>query len=436
MTTTPDSTSTSGLLARAFADGTVATIMFEPVEVDGLRVMVATEPARAPVDGELLRLPVSYAEQVAICREHGWVSPWLELCPAWYKAARRKPRSQGLVGSRADQAAMGTLGFTRRFSRRLDEVLVGDGLAFGPWKVWLLHPGLAARGAVNHGMYGEVMPGVPVQVAGTAHDDEHWDYSQLLQPVERYATEIASGRLVDLLDYLAPRVPAHFLEVYRVAPTSTASPAPTAPEVLPVLDRGDRGEAVRRLQGLLDAQWTPLDVDGAFGPATDAAVRTYQDRQGLAVDGVVGAGTWGALLGHPVKTTPGASSSSMGPAPACRRALQDASDRAPRRSRASDGIMGDAAHQLRPSGHNAGNAVDITHDPAGGFDCAEWADLAVDDPRVLYVIWDRHICSRARRAEGWRPYTGANPHDHHMHVEIDPAQRADVSPWPWAPRAA
>ncbi len=56
------------------------------------------------------------------------------------------------------------------------------------------------------------------------------------------------------------------------------------------LRRGDRGEAVRRVQAKLGV--TP---DGIFGPQTEAAVRQFQASRGLVVDGVVGPCTWEAL---------------------------------------------------------------------------------------------------------------------------------------------
>ena len=65
-----------------------------------------------------------------------------------------------------------------------------------------------------------------------------------------------------------------------------------------ILDKGDRGDGVRRLQTQLnELGMGPLVVDGIFGLGTDEAVREFQLRAGLVVDGVVGPATWLALLG-------------------------------------------------------------------------------------------------------------------------------------------
>jgi hypothetical protein len=124
------------------------------------------------------------------------------------------------------------------------------------------------------------------------------------------------------------------------------------------------------------------------------------------------------------------------PAPACRQAIKDANQRWPSRNRASDGILGDARHQKRKSDHNLGNAVDITHDPQSGCDGDLIASLAIKDPRVTYVIWNRKIYNRSRAGEGWRPYRGSNPHTHHCHISIDARSRSDVRPWAWSPQAS
>lgn len=57
-----------------------------------------------------------------------------------------------------------------------------------------------------------------------------------------------------------------------------------------------RGEEIRRIQRrLVELGFGPLDVDGIFGPDTDAAVRRFQAARGLDVDGIVGPRTRRAL---------------------------------------------------------------------------------------------------------------------------------------------
>jgi Putative peptidoglycan binding domain/D-alanyl-D-alanine carboxypeptidase len=64
------------------------------------------------------------------------------------------------------------------------------------------------------------------------------------------------------------------------------------------LRRGSSGPAVAALQERLNRDhpdFSHLVVDGDFGPATEAAVREFQRRAGLAVDGVAGPRTLTAL---------------------------------------------------------------------------------------------------------------------------------------------
>jgi peptidoglycan hydrolase-like protein with peptidoglycan-binding domain len=64
----------------------------------------------------------------------------------------------------------------------------------------------------------------------------------------------------------------------------------------PLVRRGDEQHPVQTLQYLLRARGQAVAVDGSFGPATDAAVRAFQQEKHLAVDGVVGPNTWSALI--------------------------------------------------------------------------------------------------------------------------------------------
>ncbi|MGH2805173.1 MAG: transglycosylase family protein [Thermoleophilaceae bacterium] len=65
-----------------------------------------------------------------------------------------------------------------------------------------------------------------------------------------------------------------------------------------VVERGDRGPAVRRVQSALG-----VTADGVFGPLTHRAVRRFQRRHGLMVDGVVGPQTRKALGLRPFRSS-------------------------------------------------------------------------------------------------------------------------------------
>ena len=73
-----------------------------------------------------------------------------------------------------------------------------------------------------------------------------------------------------------------------------------------MMHKGMRGWDVAALQFLLAGRgYGPGGFDGGFGPNTKAAVLRYQSAAGLAVDGVAGPATLGALRHRRVYSTPG-----------------------------------------------------------------------------------------------------------------------------------
>ena len=60
---------------------------------------------------------------------------------------------------------------------------------------------------------------------------------------------------------------------------------------------GSQGSEVTELQKLLNSNGYNLATDGIYGDKTMAAVKDYQQKNSLDVDGIVGDMTWGALTG-------------------------------------------------------------------------------------------------------------------------------------------
>lgn len=95
----------------------------------------------------------------------------------------------------------------------------------------------------------------------------------------------------------------------------------------------------------------------------------------------------------------------------------------PNRSRASDGTIGDAAHQAVPSDHNPNAqgvvcAMDITHHP-GYLDAHALADRLIihRHPNLKYIISNNRIAG-AWTQWRWVRYAGSNPHDKHIHISV------------------
>ena len=119
----------------------------------------------------------------------------------------------------------------------------------------------------------------------------------------------------------------------------------------------------------------------------------------------------------------------------------------PGRGKASDGTLGNTAHQNRRSDHNPNisdgpfdvvTAIDITDHDASGADMALVAEAIriAQDPRVKYLIHNRKIFAHYHRttrpAWEWGPYSGTNAHLSHMHLSVRKEKNLydDNKPWP------
>lgn len=120
----------------------------------------------------------------------------------------------------------------------------------------------------------------------------------------------------------------------------------------------------------------------------------------------------------------------------------------PQRDHASDGWIGDAAHQDRVSDHNPDGAgtvrafdtdEDLDGDPADkgrdGWSVAEGLRLS-RDARIKYVIYEGRMFS-SYPAGGvapwtWRPYAGENAHRKHVHLSIQPSLAASANTSSWS----
>jgi cell wall-associated NlpC family hydrolase len=109
----------------------------------------------------------------------------------------------------------------------------------------------------------------------------------------------------------------------NAATASAPAPIKLSSSACPTnISYGQKSGCVTELQQLLNKHGAHLGVDGDFGPATLAAVKSYQSGHGLSVDGVVGPKTKASLDGTSTPPPPPPSGSTASKIVAYAKAIE------------------------------------------------------------------------------------------------------------------
>lgn len=125
-------------------------------------------------------------------------------------------------------------------------------------------------------------------------------------------------------------------------------------------------------------------------------------------------------------------------APSLDQLRAEVNARWPKRSKRSDGTIGDEAHSARKSDHNPNrrgsvNAIDITAD---GIVTAALIAAAKKHPSTHYIIHNGQIMTHNKGNFKPRPYKRGNPHKTHVHISIHQTRAAEQNRRAWGIAAA
>lgn len=191
--------------------------------------------------------------------------------------------------------------------------------------------------------------------------------------------------------------------------------------------------AVKELQTLLNQKGGyGLTVDGYFGPATDTAVRNWQSRHSLVVDGIVGPNTWASLCG----TTTSSCSGLTNPYPIAPKGTVAkwnpiAQFVVNKLGSCFPGKFSCSTYIGSSTSDHPGNAADCFpgkygvaasgQDKIDGDALAAWLQTNAGPLKVRYVIWQNRIWNIRRASEGWR-WMGRSGvtagHYDHVHISV------------------
>jgi hypothetical protein len=238
--------------------------------------------------------PAQGTEHPVVASQNGWIAGATDRLNTAATAEGTLVRFPG--GVRADAPGQLLMAVAGRFHREVEPLV--DGQCWG----YAYRPIRGATTISNHASGTAIDCNAPRHQLGT---DPAASFSGAQIDAIHRILAAAGGVVRWGGTYTGRKDPMHFEitdgadldDCQRALDALRARPAPAAPTTS-TLQKGSTGEAVKRLQQVLNA-WYPdqpqLVVDGVFGPATEAMVRYLQANAGLAVDGIAGPKTLAVL---------------------------------------------------------------------------------------------------------------------------------------------
>lgn len=132
------------------------------------------------------------------------------------------------------------------------------------------------------------------------------DHVGIVVSVYENEIKVIEGNYSDSVKYRTIAVNSRYVRGYglpnfasRATSKEISSKESVCNVELKVLRKGSKGQSVKAIQAMLVGfgySCGSAGIDGDFGSGTESAVRKYQSKKGLEVDGIVGTATWTSLL--------------------------------------------------------------------------------------------------------------------------------------------
>ena len=163
---------------------------------------------------------------------------------------------------------------------------------------------------------------ITIELSNTGSNDSQWPVSDtVLQKCIVLCWDICRRNGIDKLVYTGKtdgNLTRHDMFIDKVCPgpylgskfpyiVEQVNKRLNDPYYRPVCVKGNQNDYVKEFQEILlklGYDFSEYGADGSFGNLTEAAVKKFQEANGIEADGEVGTLTWAALLGKPQTSTP------------------------------------------------------------------------------------------------------------------------------------